>query len=629
MNTLRLLSFPYSYLISPWIGRAVPVVMLLSLAAVILDWVLPAPDRRRGRLTLLLVAVNLFLCQDQFMSDKKLLDAGVIAAGALCLLAYGILFRDTIRRDWLDRLTPLPFWIGLAVILIITTIKLVDLSTWPPFLKSYAAMTGRWGLRAVEGEWPGSLFQGRGFDLRGGGESPLILPVMWLVMKCAGVTVFSVRLSEVIGSTILLVVFWAWLRRSLPGIWAPVALMVFGLSPWHIAQSRMGTFFSISAAIAVGLLWTAQQAWRAETLRGVILWWALLGAFAGAIGWCYAPMKVLYLFFVLCLILIPLLRRFKPRHWWAGTLASILIFGAFLGLQMASVQVPSSMFKSHFGPLATDNPVWRKTADDRVEPGRQPVPVIAANLKRNAVQWMQLTFREHGILPLYAPSLIAAMVIAGLCLILRWHPILTLYFFIGILPPLIVFPLHRRSLIIWPLVYVTAVVVLREITVAGATLFRKQWLRRLVPSLVGVCIVLMVLQGFQILTSTWSIVKDHTYFGPPWRLRAMDRAAELMPTHKVVFINPWVHRDTIDITLYELNKQQDFNALSFAYIGKNARGLQRYLDPVRPTAFIYFDLDNQGWLKPLLKREFPGIRIQEIRNKRGRRELLYSVLQVE
>ncbi|HPQ40953.1 MAG TPA: hypothetical protein PLV45_11330, partial [bacterium] len=357
MNTLRFLAFPYSYLISPWITRAVPAVMILSGIAVILDWVLPAEERRKGRLTLLLTAVNLFLVQDQFMDDRGPADIAVIAGGAMCLLACGIIYRHTIRRDWLARLKPLPFWIGLTVIAVITVIKLVDLETWPPFLKSYAAMTGQWGVRAVEGDWPGSLFQGRGFDLRGGGESPLMLPVMWLVMKWAGVGVYAVRLSEVIGSTVLLLLLWTWLRRSIPGLGSVIALMIFGLSPWHIAQSRMGTFFSISAAVAVGLLWTAQNAWRTETLRKFIGWNALFGFFAGAVGWCYAPMKVLYLFFGSGLVLMPLIRRWTPRHWWAGTLAGILVFSAVLGLQMASVQNPSSMFKSHFGPLATDNPV--------------------------------------------------------------------------------------------------------------------------------------------------------------------------------------------------------------------------------------------------------------------------------
>ncbi|MCD4655871.1 hypothetical protein K8T06_18275, partial [bacterium] len=570
MTYLNWFAYPYIYLLQDWVTFIVPVVIFISLTGIVLDWVLPALNRRKGRLTLLLVSVNLLLVQDQFLNNKHWIDVFLISIAAVLLLIYGIMFRTSIKSDWIRDLKPLPYWIGLIIIIAVTGVKLVELSTWPPFLKSYSAMTGKWGLNAIENHWPNQLFQGRGFDLRGGGQSPLMLPVMWLVMKFAGITVFSVRFSEVIGSTILLVILWSWLRTSIPGKWSVVALAVFGLSPWHLAQSRMGTFFSISAAIAFGLLWCANNAWRSKNTWKTTIWWSLLGIFAGCIGWCYAPMKVLYPFFFTALVGIPAINRFKQKKWWMGSLAALTMFIAIFGLQMYSVANPSSMFKSHFGPLATDNPVWRKTVDDTVQNSVQPASIIATNIKRNFKEWMQTTFRNHSILPIYAPALVISLILALLCLINWWNPVLSAYYLFGLLPPLIIFPLHRRTLIIWPLVYVTATIIFREISVTSSALFKRSSLKRLTHAFAGACLVIIMLLGLQIWINTWSIVLDHTYFGPPWRLTAMDRAADLMPTHRVVFVNPWVHRDTIEISLYEQNKKLGGNSLMFANIGKNS-----------------------------------------------------------
>lgn len=628
MEQLKWFEYPYQYLLQGWVTALIPAIMALSAIGIILDWTLPAENRRKGRFSMLLVIVNLLLYQNQYLTNRSAMDIWLVATAAFLLLIYGIIFRSHIRRDWIRDSLPSPYWAGLVLIAVITVVKFTDVATWPPFLKSYAAMTGRWGMKAIEGQWPTHLFQGRGFDLRGGGESPLMLPIMYLVMKILGVSLIAVRTSEIVGSTILLVLFWSWLRTTLPGSWALVALTVFGLSPWHLAQSRMGTFFSISAAIAMGILWTAQNAWRSQRYQSATFWWMVCGGFAGCIGWCYAPMKVMYACFFVLLLGTPLLRKFSQKRWYIPILGALLCFGALFGLQLKSVQNPASMFKSHFGPLATDNPVWRKTVDDKVEAGVQPTGVIAANLKRNFLEWMPKTFRERGILPMYGSALVLSFVIALLCLINNWNPILGVYYLFGLLPPLIVFPLHRRTLIIWPLVYVAAVVVLREISVSGSDMFKNIRWKRVVPVMVGVCICCMVIQGLSIWVNTWSIVYDHTYFGPPWRLRAIARAAELMPTHRVVFLNPWVHRDTIEITLYEQNKTLGGNKLLFSGVNKRGSQLRTFVSSNEPTAFFYFELSNQDWLKETIQQTLPGGRLEEVRNPSGRKELLYSVYTV-
>jgi len=628
MTYLKWFAYPYKYLIQDWVTVFVPAIMVISVLCVLLDWILPAADRQKGRLTLLLLAINMFLYNDQYVHQNHILSIFLVCTAAILLLVYGIFFRSAIKVDWVRDLKPPVYWSGLLIILIVTGIKLVELSTWPPFLKTYAGMTGKFGMNAVEHLWPDNLFQGRGFDLRGGGASPLMLPVMWLVMKFAGVTVFSVRFSEVIGSTVLLLILWSWLRVTIPGKWSLIALSFFALSPWHLAQSRMGTFFSISSAVALGILWSAGNVWRSEKTWRSIGWWALLGFFAGCIGWAYAPMKVLYPFFILALVAIPFLKRFKPAKWWIGWLVSLLVFSAVFGVQLSSVSNPSSMFKSHFGPLATDNPVWRKTVDDKVQNGIQPVKTIAVNVKRNATEWANRTFGNFHILPIYAYAVVASIVVTILCFVNWWNPVLGAYFLFGLLPPLIIFPLHRRTLIMWPLVYITAVVIFREITITASAMFRKTVFKRSVGVLVGLCVMIIICLGLQIWINTWSIVLDHTYFGPAWRLTAIHKAEELMPVSRVVFVNPWVHRDTIEISLYEQNKSLGGDSLMFANIGRNAQRIRQFLALDKPTAFIFFDLDNQEWLKDAIKAELPGGQLEEIHNKSGRRELLYSVYSI-
>jgi hypothetical protein len=629
MNYLQWFAYPYRQLLEPWIDYLVPCVIGLSIALFFIDLYLPSgTNRNKGRLALILIPVNALLIQNQLLPDNHPAHVPLVALAAICLLVYGIGYRRVLRDEWMIfRETP-PLRLGLIVIVLITAIKLVELESWPLFLNEYAGNTGIWGLSAFEGNWPGNPFQGRGFDLRGGGQSPLMLPVMWITMQQFGVNVWSVRFSEVVGSTVLLLFLWLWLRRTFPGKWSLAALIVFGLSPWHLAQSRMGTFFSISAAVAIGMLLSADGLNRAKTVPASTAWWLLFGFLAGCIGWSYAPMKVLYLFFLYVVIMVPVLNRHKQKRSWVGALCSVLVFSAVFTVQFQGLQHPKNMFQSHFGSLATDNPVWRKTIDDQVVNTIQPVSVITHNIYRNLIEWIRVTFTESDILRLYPGALIMSFVIAVLCLVCRWSFILPVYYFCGILPPLLIFPLHRRSLIIWPLVYVTAVVLLRETAVVGTRLGKRSYARKVVPLMVGFCLIPILLHGFHIWISTWSIVKDHSYFGPARRLEAIDFAADIAEDHSIVFLNPWVHEDVIKITLYETNHELGGNAIRYARINERTQNLHRYLDKHQPTAFIFFDLSHEPWLSAHIMRLLPGGVLQQYHNPGNRRELLYSVYTV-
>ena len=623
MHYLLWFDWPYRELIQPHFLNLLYWTFGLSLAAALLDLILPSSGRQRGRLTLILAVINILLYQSQFMNGRKLVDVWAVAIAAAFLGLYGLIYRQRLREEW-EAHTLIPnFWIGLVIITAITLVKLIELEPWPPFLNEYSANTGIWGMEAIEGQWPEFPLQGRGFDLRGGGVSPLMLPVMWLIMKFYGVNAFSVRLTEVAGSTVLLLFFWDFLRRNIPGIWSSIALIVFGLSPWHMAQSRMGTFFSISTAVSIGTLWSADRIFRTRSTGTASGWWIMLGIFSGCIGWAYAPMKVLYPFFFVVVAGIPLLTRQRTGRRWLGPILALAVFGLLFGIQFQGLKSAGEMFQSHFGNLATDNPVWRKSVDDVVGNQRQPPAVVLRNIGRNAVEWVRVTFQEPTILRVYPGALIMSLVMA--LLLLRRHPVLTLYYFCGLLPSLLIFPLHRRALIIWPLVYACAVILLREAAVQASALFRHRMARRIFPAFLMIAIALIMLHGFHLWVTTWSIVKDHSYFGPARRLEAMNLARDLMGSHDVVFINPWVHGDVITITLYERNRELGGDALKFAGISENSRDLRSHVNPYKPTAFFFFDLDRQTWLKQKLLRELPGGVLQEFHNSGGRRELLYSV----
>ncbi len=161
--------------------------MGLSLAFAMLDLILPAPDRHQGRLTLILIAVNTLLYQSQYLTGRQIYDLWAVMAAGPSLPSMGSFIIGSLKTEWAEFTVIPDYWSGLLIIVGITVVKLVELQTWPPFLNEYSANTGVWGMESVGGTWPEFPFQGRGFDLRGGGASPLMLPVMWVdheVVRC-------------------------------------------------------------------------------------------------------------------------------------------------------------------------------------------------------------------------------------------------------------------------------------------------------------------------------------------------------------------------------------------------------------------------------------------------------------
>ncbi len=495
---------------------------------------------------LLASAVLLFSAQWLFTASAQ------VALAGLAVFTGGVLAYRPARTL---PLPALPLWTGFAVIAVSSGIKCFSLAEWPTHLNAYSAETGWWGIRTLAGEWPVDFFRGKEFDLVAGGTSPLHLPLLWVTVRLFGGTIYAVRMAEVAASTVLLVVFWLWLRRQLAGGWALLSLTVFAMSPWHLAQSRMGTFYSASVAVALSLLYLGGELWSTAGAR--LRHWLAFGFCTGLIGYSYAPLKVLYAFSLVVTCAVALAsRRGGRRQWWRGPLLAVSVVAVAITVQLGGLGRFDEMFRRDFGPLATDTSVWHKTAADEVTAEVQPLPVVAANVMRNAVVWWDWTWADTTVLAWYAPALAVAVPAASVLLFRPPYWVPSLYFLIGALPPLIIFPVQRRSLVLWPLVYVAGVVGGRELARIGARQINRRWWRGATWSLLAACLGLASAHGLHVYATTNSIVGIRPYFGPDHQVDMMIEAERMLPLCRVYFVNPTVEERLVtSVRLFEAARQ--------------------------------------------------------------------------
>jgi hypothetical protein len=537
----------------------------------------------------------------------------------LVIAAYGVLIAHAARFGWLtmehhgsDNRT---LWLGLVIILASLALKCVALESWPPNLNTYSAMTGEEAIKALGGKWPSPFFAIRNYPLAEGGQSPLHLPVLLASMKLFGVTVFAVRFAEVFGSTILLLVFWIWLRTALPGGWALAALTLFAFSPWHLAQSRFGTFYCSCAALSLALLWFGE---RTRDASGTWKAWFWFGLCAAAIGWAYAPLQVLYAFFGFLVLagFVDSARRWQP-------LIAIAVFAVVVALQL-SQGGRQELMRSNFGQLATDTVIWRKDAAHTPTTTTQPPVVVADNFARNIKWWFEETFKEPNILIWWAPALGVGFLYA-LYDLLRAGWIRGLYYLVGMLPPLLIFPLHRRTLIIWPLVYVAGVRFCRDLVGAAAGCRGQPWTRRITTAAIVVTLLFTSLHGLQLYAAGNPAGLVYPYFGPPDQYLMIAAAKRLIPNYHLLFVNPGMMKHVLSIGLHEpaLATQRP-NPYEMLVIAKPEDGLANRLRPGRKNCFIYLNDEQHGWVTPSLLEELPGGKLVEHRNSPGA-PVIYSL----
>ncbi len=512
----------------------------------------------------------------------------------------------------------LPFWVGVAVALAALVLKSIALDTWPAHLNAYSAETGLRGLQALDGSWPRQFFSSKEYDLVNGGVSPLQLPLTWLSMKGLGGTITALRFAEVAASTALLLIFWAWLRVRLPGMSGLLALTLFATAPWHLAQSRMGTFFSVSVTWALLLLLLAERVARG---RAALWQWALFGACAGGIGYCYAPINVLYLFFPLVL-----LAGAGASGGMRGAAVATVCFAAVIAVQVGVPPRFDHVLHREFGALATDTSILRKTADGRVADELQPLGVIAGNGLANAATWWRRTWDEPAISSWYAVSLTIALPLAIAALASRRLRVAALFFLIGTLPPLLVYPVHRRSLIVWPFVYAIGAVVLGKLVAACGRSFDSPVWRGATGGLAFAAVLAAVLHGFFVYATTNSTVRTGTYFGPDHRLEMLLEAERLLPLCVVVFVNPTFEEEVVArMRLYEPARRSG-GRFDFAIAG--ADGVDPPPEEGDATCFLQLEVPDESkhGIREVMRR-YPG-GIHFLRNSPTDQLPMYTVYQL-
>jgi hypothetical protein len=616
------LSLPYERFLAPLAPFLLGGLAFVCLVWISCDWLTAKQEpSRRGLADLASIAFLLLV-------GRWLFEPTTVSAVGLVLAAHAVAIYALARSDGpflVPSGRPTAVGPGLVIIALAFALKCVALEEWPRPLNSYSAWTGLQGIDALDGLWPKDFFRGKEYDLVNGGQSPLLLPVLWLTMKFFGGTIFAIRFSEIIGSSLLLLFLWLWLRTHLHGRWGLLALTVFAFSPWHLAQSRMGTFLSISAALALGMLLLAEEIVARRRAR--TLWWLAFGATAGLVGYGYAPIKVMYAFFLIVLAIAGVQsKRAGERRWWVGPTTALAVFFLFLAIQIWDFARFDQMFRHDFGTLATDTSIWHKTANDVVSEEIQPLRTIVENLFRNIAVWMQRTYEEPTILSWYAPALSIGTLTAAVALLRGEQWVSALYFLIGILPPLLIFPVDRRSLIAWPFVYVFGVLFARQVVVSADRISTRIVWRIGCRVVVIGALSAFSLHGLHLFVTTNSIVGAGTYFGPDYRTDMLDEAERLFPQCHLYFVNlDNTALPVVYVRLYEpgreLERQWDYSFLTL----DEGQTVIADLRPERPLCFLYLSEDGDDRIMQTLRDILPGGTLLRRSSREEDGTLLYSM----
>lgn len=597
-----------------WLEAHAGAVAALTAAVLaswlVLDLALPAAGRARGALACLCVAGLLYLAARRWFRYDQPGQWVLLLTAHAWLLVYLTRWLHPVPAERNAPLARPIAFSGWVVIAASTALKCVSLGAWPPILTDYAAMTGLDGVALMEQGWPARAWLGQANDLQSGGKSPLHLPCLWLAFTLAGPTVAGVRLAEVIGSTVALLFFWLWVRRALAGWWAVVALALYAFSPWHLAQSRMGVYQSISLAVALALLWIGDRLLRPPPAGWP--WWAGLGTAAALIGYGYAPMRILYLF-VAWLLLAHLWRQraqwLQPRL-YAGPALALFLMIAGLWVQTSGDGGARRMFRTQMGGLATDTSIWHKTADGQVAQQRQPWPVVFNHFCANLLQQLQWPYIERRDQALHAPAFSVALLAAVFAVARGMCAPAFVYYLLGFLPPLLVFPEIRRSFVIHPLLLVAAAAAVRLLLERAEALVAAPWWKYANRAVVGLLLAASAVHGLHLFARDNGPVGISPSFGPIYRDRFIARIAALMPTHFVYVVNPGHLQSGIAMTLYDVQRRMGRPRYEMLHIYRNSE-LSQLVRADEPICFAYLAEPEREWIVDWLKRQFPQSRWEE------------------
>lgn len=504
-------------------------------------------------------------------------------------------------------------WLALTIILISGIFKLTALEAWPPLINDYAAMTGYDVVKLAKPGFLNLFLTPVSPYLQGGGTSALHAPLVQTLFLIFGHTNLAIRLAEVISSFAVLGFLWLVLRNLLSPTPALLALGLFAFSSEHLSQSRVGTFYSISQAIALATLWLWIALEKALFLKLRYIFALVIATCLAALA--YAPTRAIFLFTGIMFIRACWYHRYSRR---TVVVAAIITLG-LLFISYGSVYLESP-FKGFGGPLralATDSPIWFKEPTGRVHNSIQSFGTMVSNISANVIELFASDSNNAYSwekLYLWCLSVITTASFVGF-LIPRMRTI-SIYGLCGFLPLLLVFPLMRRGVLIRPLIPAIVALFLYEYVSILRLSISWRFLRLISTAFAGASLLVFPLQGIYFFAKQNGPVGVAPGFGPLYAHDYLEHLKSLSNTCSLVILNPsfGVYKYKMGLVDHVLPDQPAERTVFFEEIAA-ASPIDRLLTFKTPICLGILNEEYRRWIVPWLTAKIPGISIEEFRSQ--------------
>ena len=594
-----------------WYEQSLPYVDgMLPPAAIVVFGALSARvlwargfDRISGGFLVLNVAATLFVVG----ACLAVAHPALLACCLACLCAYVSGFgvrslEEPSRSRWHT---------GAAVAIVVasTALKLAELESWPPLLNDYGARTGVEAYsKFAEAPWRWICTRVNPY-LFGGGTSVLHAPLVMLSFQLFGYSIYAVRFAELLGSIAALSFFWLWLRAMGMGAFGLVALGFFAFSSEHLSNSRMGTFYSISQAVALSVLWIAtrfqgQPQQYARWLFGLTL--AIL-----LIPCTYGPVRVLFIFTSVVLLLLAAGSGRRLHKCCVLLLLCVGVIG--YGAVTLNNTAPFKTFSRVANILATDTPIWFKADTKADHRYLQPPAVIASNLKKNT----SIFFKEALTPNVEQESIYSFGVAVLLCCAAlgvwtaRWR-VCSAYVICGFVPLLVTYPLLRRGIVIRPLIPALLALFMREYVSCIRSALQPGLVRA------GACLALAVFACTSLLHGSYFFAKYNSpigtspSFGPLYARSFYDHLKTLVKDQTVVVLNPgtsdWQYK--MEFPEFFMSESPMKPRIILMNVSRRAH-FSDVLPTDRPLQVAVLNESRRSWIIPALREQYGNVRLEE------------------
>lgn len=620
---------PLTTLLKSGAAPAAPIAVFAILALLAVCFVVGALGRRDGpagdRLMILsalfgCIVAGLYVAAPPSPLSIALLLAGHLAA-ALFILSHGFQPPSAIpapRSAWLS---------AIAVIALSTCLKLIELGDWPPLLTDYAALTGIEALGLSKEGRVAHLFAKSGPYLYGGGASPLHAPLLIGLYSILGHTVTAVRLAEVLGSVAALTSLWLVLQR-LASPWAALAgLSLVAFSAEHLSQSRMGTFYSLSQALALLTLWLWLRIQRSSMPKrrdfAAIFVLTLLVPFG------YSPLRAILLFSGAMAVVTLLRLRGSPRLRPAALAVALSVPIIAVWIFFAD-----GARMGYLGPkplLATDSAVWVKAAKASGGGIAQGVlgslSLLVSNIRTLFVE-QYLSDQSLRTEPIYEAGFTLLIVAAPLLLSSPAWRTFALFCLSGLLPMILTYPLLRRGLILRLFGPCMIMLFARELLLAIRQAHHQSGLRRAAFACTVAALALIPAHGLYLFGAKNGPVGTAPSFGPEYAVDMVLHVRKLIERCPVIILNSDRGQAKLQMMLAADNDRFPGGLrVRFRAVNKqDPEAAATLLREAPQPCLAILNESRRAWVVPWLQERFPPLAFEEHRSPDGKAILFWTAV---